>query len=1018
MTLPRAGVTADLELQDWNRNVRKVIDQTDDLDSAMDRAVDLLNRFEDSINSIDTDLNVEATIDIDDSAFEGFTDIATDVTVNIDDSQVDDVTAEVEDIGALAPEPEILPLDDEVVAVASEVEDIGNTTAEPEIKPDKAGAEEIQSIKDSVTFLAATQAIELVLNVGGTLLDALTKVEELTVGGFLDAEDAAARFEAQTGKSIDSIVDVTGILHDDLGENRDQIARVAIEASQLGVLPENIDEATRASLAFTKVFDDQSPTATLEAINQLYKQGLIQNFQEGADLLTVGFQNGANRGDDLLRTLTEFAPTFKEMGLDGAQSLDIINGLLDAGVPSAQQAARAVSDFQDRVNLAAGDANNDVSTALEQLGIPNPVETGQEVGQDFFDGVLAGIRENPGEGMTQDQLVETFFGKQGKRFTDALIEEQDPAKKLANEDWSGAAAEAGAAFDDSFRGAIDDLWLYIDEQMNNFLSSEQIDLPGKIEAIKTGLQNAFEEIGNGKNLVEALGGALEITLNIPGLSDRILELESTLGNVALSFAELVAKILDFVGQTEAAANVRAGIADLAAGQLGFDVKLADDGAGVEAAIRDAISRGVATEDVAGAIQTAFDESIAQGDLERAQSLANALTDAWEHPAQALTDEIAAQIEGNPTLSAAMTTALGGKAVGEATARELATAFSSGAFQANLPWFLGGDDKTAFEALQAPAAQLNNTVQNRDDLSWVDVEGMQSQLDSIREAERQWAAANEQFTTYTDNLKTQAQEFGTGLLNRFLPQSGGQQTFTDQEALAVTRDGPPTDQLALWQGFMGDIQNVMNPPEFQEGGGFFGRLQTDVADTVASFTTNAPLIRDPLAELGQLAGSTWDSIQTGVTNAANTLSEKAPEISTDNAAIGSSIDALKARIKILKDMADAYDKIADKASEASAATSGNSAAGGSGHALGGRASQGDIVGEAGPEIVGHRMEVLNTATSAALINAFSAIARSQGMMPMGGGSSRNYYDQRTINVSNIPQADMAISGMVADTYRGF
>ena len=74
-------------------------------------------------------------------------------------------------------------------------------------------------------------------------------------------------------------------------------------------------------------------------LNNMLKNGVIDNVQEGLDLITVGFQNGLNSGGDLLDVLYEYSPQFKKLGLDGQDALEMIKAGLDAGGYNADKMA-------------------------------------------------------------------------------------------------------------------------------------------------------------------------------------------------------------------------------------------------------------------------------------------------------------------------------------------------------------------------------------------------------------------------------------------------------------------------------------------------------------------------------------------------------------------------------------------------------------------------------------------------------------------------------------------------------
>ncbi len=100
----------------------------------------------------------------------------------------------------------------------------------------------------------------------------------------------------------------------------------------------------------------------------------------------------------------------------------------------------------------------------------------------------------------------------------------------------GAAEDAAAAADDSLRGVIDDFVLGVNESVSKLLSSEAIDLPGKIEGIKKGLQDALAVLQEGGTL----GEAFEVGLKIQGVDEFITNFQRIIGNLEITFLQLVA----------------------------------------------------------------------------------------------------------------------------------------------------------------------------------------------------------------------------------------------------------------------------------------------------------------------------------------------------------------------------------------------------------------------------------------------------------------------------------------------
>ena len=102
-----------------------------------------------------------------------------------------------------------------------------------------------------------------------------------------------------------------------------------------------------------------------KALNNMLKNGLIDNLQEGLDLITVGFQNGLNASGDMLDILDEYSPQFKKLGLNGQDALEMIKVGLEAGGYNADK----LSDALKELSVRAIDGSNTTKEGFELIGL-------------------------------------------------------------------------------------------------------------------------------------------------------------------------------------------------------------------------------------------------------------------------------------------------------------------------------------------------------------------------------------------------------------------------------------------------------------------------------------------------------------------------------------------------------------------------------------------------------------------------------------------------------------------------
>lgn len=596
---------ADLNTSDFDSAVDSAVRKAGDFESALDELQSALDGVDAGI-SVDIQANVAENADLTNLlSLETYSPDVQISTTIADNTELTNLIA----LEAYSPD----------VAVSTTVEDDPDIDALNKLDAEKLTpvvdtqqTREGEEVVNAIDRLARLQVIDIAMNVGGNVMSVLSQIQQFTVTPFLDAEDAAAGLAARTGEGADAIRKyqdaILSIQQDDLGESAGQIGQVMETALQLGA---PMEDATRAALGFTKVFYEQDPVEVLNAMNALVSTGLVGSFQEAGDLLITAFQGGANRGGDLLDTIRENAITFKQMGLDGEASLSLITSGMEEGFAQSTFVADSIKTLQGNLIAAADDPSGDIGKTFKKLGIDNPAETGEAYGADFVQSVIDAIKAQPIA--DQASIAALLFGEQGAIATEGILN----LSTSGFGDTEGAIADAGQTVDDTLRAQIDKFKLELKSVATEFLSSDQIDLPGKLEAIKNGIKGVIEGLQNG----ETLGEAIEMGFKIEGVDEFMTRFESIVGNLAISFLELIAGIQDLMGKDST--GTRANIANLAANQLSFDLKAADANA-MSGIIRTAIDRGVQESTLMESASTAINESAASGDLEQAQAIVDGL----------------------------------------------------------------------------------------------------------------------------------------------------------------------------------------------------------------------------------------------------------------------------------------------------------------------------------------------------------------------------------------------------------
>ncbi len=589
----------------------KLVADVKDYTSAMDYAIFQAEYF-DSLG----DISISVSADTSDatSALEDLplNDETVNYTVEVDQTG-DDVTD--------------LPLSDENVNYTVNVDetgdDISNIPKDGETIDTTVAVQTDDTSKETlsaVQTLKNLKIVETVWNIAGTAVDIVGKFASFSVTPMLNLEDAVARVNAQTANGIpDAERLISGIFYDDLGDSIDQVANLVTQAYALK-LP--IDDAVRSALTFTHTFSDQNPEQVLKTIDAMLKSNIAPDATTAGDMLVTAFQQGENKGQDLLTAIQSNANAIQSMGLTGPESLSFIKTGLDNGFTSAQDVLGALEKIKQNVTNAAGNATSDVTKTLNLLGIANPAETGEKWSAEFFAKVIDGIKNQPGLSDTEKEVLFTNLigGKQGGKTFAAFMKMSPTDAASIFENVQGAADTAATEIDNSLSGAIDDFTLAAQKAAEDFLSSEQIDLPGKIAALKTGLQDGLNALQSGGTLSDAL----TIALKPIGLDETFQGLESAMGNFIIGILQAVAMLQasPLLGNDPTgAAGTQRTIKNMATTQLAYDLKIANPDQ-VAADIATATSRGLSSDEIAGTVSKTIDELIKTG---TADSMAQAQT---------------------------------------------------------------------------------------------------------------------------------------------------------------------------------------------------------------------------------------------------------------------------------------------------------------------------------------------------------------------------------------------------------
>ncbi|MEU4150830.1 phage tail tape measure protein [Streptomyces sp. NPDC026659] len=203
-----------------------------------------------------------------------------------------------------------------------------------------------------------------------------------------------------------------------------------------------LEGVTTKVMALSEAFD-QDLGGVSAAVGQMLKTGLAKNANEALDIITVGFQKGVNKADDLLDTFNEYSVQFKSLGLDGQTAMGILSQGLKGGARDADLVADSLKEF----NLRARDITSTAPAGFKALGLnakqmAADVAAGGPRATAALQKTLDALRKYPDDSK-KASVAAAIFGTQSEDMQKAL-NSIDPSKATAALGKVGGAADKAA----------------------------------------------------------------------------------------------------------------------------------------------------------------------------------------------------------------------------------------------------------------------------------------------------------------------------------------------------------------------------------------------------------------------------------------------------------------------------------------------------------------------------------------------------------------------------------------------
>lgn len=163
------------------------------------------------------------------------------------------------------------------------------------------------------------------------------------------AEAAGSAYTAGWGESLDEV-----------GQSAGVVAGALKELGQTG----DLEKLTIRTTAMAKTFGQDALSMTTAA-KKMVQTGMSGNLDEALDLMTAGMQGNQQLTTDLVDSMTEYSTEFRELGLNGADSIGLMNQAMRAGARDGDIVADGLKEY----TLIAKDMGKEATKAYTAIGL-------------------------------------------------------------------------------------------------------------------------------------------------------------------------------------------------------------------------------------------------------------------------------------------------------------------------------------------------------------------------------------------------------------------------------------------------------------------------------------------------------------------------------------------------------------------------------------------------------------------------------------------------------------------------
>jgi phage-related minor tail protein len=283
----------------------------------------------------------------------------------------------------------------------------------------------------------------------------------VSLAGSLDTGAAQAKLAGQLGLSAKDAA-IAGKTAGDLYRNNfgadlpqvNEAVKAVIQNMNKSLGEADFKPLTAQVLSLADAFDTDLNSVTVAA-GQLMKTGMATDAQDALDIITKGFQSGADKSGDFLDTLNEYGTQFRKLGMDGPQALGLITQGLKAGARDSDIVADAIKEFTIRaVDGSVLTAQGFKDIGLNAKTMATTIAKGGPDSRAALDTVLDRLRAMK-DPVKQAATATALFGTQAEDLGKALFA-LDPSEATAQiGDLAGAAQTLSDTTGDTQQGKLE-----------------------------------------------------------------------------------------------------------------------------------------------------------------------------------------------------------------------------------------------------------------------------------------------------------------------------------------------------------------------------------------------------------------------------------------------------------------------------------------------------------------------------------------------------------------------------------